>query len=78
MTSRWEPLINAAARDTVAGKVASAVAQGRGWRWAVGAAGGQRRFDPPTLLLDVRQEMDIIHERPSVRCCRWWPFLTPR
>ena len=28
------PLINAAARD-VAGKVAKAVAQGRGWRWAV-------------------------------------------
>ena len=56
------PLINAAARDQVAGKVAKAVAQGA--RVALGGQPleGKGYFYPPTLLLDVRQEMDIIHE----------------
>jgi lactaldehyde dehydrogenase/glycolaldehyde dehydrogenase len=56
------PLINAAARDQVARKVAKAVAQGA--RVALGGQPleGKGYFYPPTLLLDVRQEMDIIHE----------------
>ncbi|EOW2321946.1 TPA: aldehyde dehydrogenase [Klebsiella variicola] len=56
------PLINAAARDQVAGKVAKAVAQGA--RVALGGQPleGKGYFYPPTLLVDVRQEMDIIHE----------------
>lgn len=54
------PLINAAARDGggQSGEGGGAGAGGAGRS----AAGGQRLFYPPTLLLDVRQEMDIIHE----------------
>lgn len=56
------PLINAAALERVEQKVAKAVAQGA--RVALGgkAAAGKGYFYPPTLLLDVRQEMDIVHE----------------
>lgn len=56
------PLINAAALARVEQKVAKAVAQGA--RVALGgkAVTGRGYFYPPTLLLDVRQEMDIVHE----------------
>ncbi|PLL91777.1 aldehyde dehydrogenase, partial [Klebsiella michiganensis] len=56
------PLINAAALERVEQKVAKAVAQGA--RVALGgkAVTGRGYFYPPTLLLDVRQEMDIVHE----------------
>lgn len=68
------PLINAAARDQVAGKVAKAVAQGA--RVALGGQplDGKGYFYPPTLLLDVRQRWTLSMRKPSVRCCRWWPF----
>ncbi len=58
------PLINAAARDQVAGKVAKdGGAGGAGGAGRTSAAlEGKGYFYPPTLLLDVRQEMDIIHE----------------
>lgn len=63
--------------------MAKAVAQGA--RVALGGQPleGKGYFYPPTLLLDVRQEMDIIHEetfgpvlpvvafRPSMRRWRW-------
>ncbi len=64
--------------------MAKAVAQGAGGAGR-SAAGGQRLFYPPTLLLDVRQEMDIIHEETfgpvlpvvafSTSMRRWrWPM----
>lgn len=68
------PLINAAARDQVARKVAKAVAQGA--RVALGGEPqeGKGYFYPPTLLLDVRQNWILSMRKPSGRCCRWWRF----
>lgn len=56
------PLINAAALERVESKVARAVSEGA--RVALGgkAVEGKGYFYPPTLLLDVRQEMSIMHE----------------
>jgi lactaldehyde dehydrogenase/glycolaldehyde dehydrogenase len=56
------PLINAAARERVEQKVARAVQEGA--RVALGgkAVEGKGYYYPPTLLLDVRQEMAIMHE----------------
>lgn len=56
------PLISAAARQRVEDKVAKAVSQG-----ATVLLGGKREsgtgyFYPPTLLVDVKQEMPIMHE----------------
>ncbi|MFQ9622801.1 MAG: aldehyde dehydrogenase [Enterobacteriaceae bacterium] len=58
------PLINAAARERVEQKVAKALAQGARLALGGNAVAGRGYFYPPTLLLDVRQEMDIIHEEP--------------
>jgi len=56
------PLINAAALDRVEQKVARAVQEGA--RVALGgkAVAGKGYYYPPTLLLDVRQDMAIMHE----------------
>ena len=56
------PLINAAALERVKQKVARAVQEGA--RVALGgkAVEGKGYYYPPTLLLDVRQEMTIMHE----------------
>ena len=56
------PLINAAALQRVEEKVAHAVAEGA--RVALGGekVAGKGYFYPPTLLLDVKQEMAIMHE----------------
>lgn len=56
------PLINAAALARVEQKVAKAVQEGA--RVALGgkAVEGKGYYYPPTLLLDVRQEMAIMHE----------------
>lgn len=56
------PLINAAALERVEQKVAKAVAQGARVVLGGKAVTGKGYFYPPTLLLDVRQEMDIVHE----------------
>lgn len=56
------PLINAAALERVEQKVAKAVSEGA--RVLVGgiAPEGKGYFYPPTLLVDVRQEMTIMHD----------------
>lgn len=56
------PLINAAALQRVEEKVARAVAEGA--RVVLGGekVEGKGYFYPPTLLLDVKQEMAIMHE----------------
>ena len=56
------PLINAAALQRVEEKLARAVAEGA--RVALGGekVEGKGYFYPPTLLLDVKQEMAIMHE----------------
>ncbi|EFV7588455.1 aldehyde dehydrogenase family protein, partial [Shigella sonnei] len=56
------PLINAAALERVEQKVARAVEEGA--RVALGgkAVEGKGYYYPPTLLLDVRQDMSIMHE----------------
>ena len=56
------PLINAAALQRVEQKVARAIQEGA--RVALGgkAVEGKGYYYPPTLLLDVRQEMAIMHE----------------
>ncbi|WP_270220958.1 aldehyde dehydrogenase [Kosakonia cowanii] len=56
------PLINAAALQRVEEKVAHAVAEGA--RVVLGGekVAGKGYFYPPTLLLDVKQEMAIMHE----------------
>ena len=56
------PLINAAALQRVEDKVAHAVAEGA--RVVLGGekVAGKGYFYPPTLLLDVKQEMAIMHE----------------
>lgn len=56
------PLINAAALERVEQKVAKAVAQGAKVVLGGKAVDGAGYFYPPTLLLDVRQEMSIMHE----------------
>ncbi|HDG1680908.1 aldehyde dehydrogenase [Kluyvera ascorbata] len=56
------PLINAAALESVEQKVAKAVSQGARVVLGGKAVDGAGYFYPPTLLLDVRQEMSIMHE----------------
>lgn len=56
------PLINAAARERVEQKVARAVAEGARVVLGGKVPEGKGYFYPPTLLLDVRQEMAIMHE----------------
>lgn len=56
------PLINAAALERVEQKVAKAVEQGAKVVLGGKAVEGKGYFYPPTLLLDVRQEMTIMHE----------------
>lgn len=57
-----EPLINAAALERVKAKVARAVSEGARVVLGGKAVEGKGYFYPPTLLLDVRQEMSIMHE----------------
>ncbi|MFK3659019.1 aldehyde dehydrogenase [Scandinavium sp. NPDC088450] len=56
------PLINAAALERVEQKVAKAVEQGAKVVLGGKAVEGKGYFYPPTLLLDVRQDMTIMHE----------------
>ena len=56
------PLINAAALERVEQKVAKAVSQGARVVLGGKAVDGAGYFYPPTLLLDVRQDMSIMHE----------------
>ncbi|MBS1205834.1 MAG: aldehyde dehydrogenase [Proteobacteria bacterium] len=56
------PLINAAALERVEQKVAHAVAEGARVVLGGKTPEGKGYFYPPTLLLDVRQEMAIMHE----------------
>ena len=56
------PLINAAALERVENKVAKAVEQGAKVVLGGKAVEGEGYFYPPTLLVDVRQEMTIMHE----------------
>jgi len=56
------PLINAAALERVEQKVATAVEQGAKVVLGGKAVEGKGYFYPPTLLLDVRQDMTIMHE----------------
>jgi len=56
------PLINAAALERVEQKVARAVEQGAKVVLGGKAVEGSGYFYPPTLLLDVQQEMSIMHE----------------
>lgn len=56
------PLINAAALERVEQKVAKAVSQGARVVLGGKAVDGAGYFYPLTLLLDVRQEMSIMHE----------------
>jgi lactaldehyde dehydrogenase/glycolaldehyde dehydrogenase len=56
------PLINGAALERVEAKVARAVSEGARVVLGGNAVEGKGYFYPPTLLLDVRQEMAIMHE----------------
>ncbi len=56
------PLINAAALERVEAKVARAVSEGARVVLGGKAVEGKGYFYPPTLLLDVRQEMSVMHE----------------
>ncbi|WP_110810616.1 aldehyde dehydrogenase [Cronobacter sakazakii] len=56
------PLINAAALARVKEKVACAVSEGATVALGGKAVEGKGYFYPPTLLVDVRQEMSIMHE----------------
>lgn len=56
------PLINAAALARVEEKVARALEQGATLVLGGKAAEGSGYFYPPTLLVDVRQDMSIMHE----------------
>ncbi|KFD06069.1 aldehyde dehydrogenase [Kluyvera ascorbata ATCC 33433] len=56
------PLINASALERVEQKAAKAVSQGARVVLGGKAVDGAGYFYPPTLLLDVRQEMSIMHE----------------
>ncbi|WP_338463556.1 aldehyde dehydrogenase [Franconibacter daqui] len=56
------PLINAAALERVEQKVAKAVSEGAKVVFGGKAAEGKGYFYPPTLLVDVNQQMSIMHE----------------
>ncbi|MEI7221082.1 aldehyde dehydrogenase [Pectobacterium carotovorum] len=56
------PLISAAARQRVEDKVAKAVSQGAKVLLGGQRASGTGYFYPPTLLVDVKQNMPIMHE----------------
>ncbi|MDX5629730.1 MULTISPECIES: aldehyde dehydrogenase [unclassified Brenneria] len=56
------PLISAAALQRVEDKVAKAVSQGAKVLLGGQRAGGTGYFYPPTLLVDVNQDMPIMHE----------------
>ncbi|ALB62844.1 Aldehyde dehydrogenase A / Glycolaldehyde dehydrogenase [Cronobacter condimenti 1330] len=56
------PLINGAALERVKEKVARAVSEGATVVLGGKAVEGKGYFFPPTLLVDVRQEMSIMHE----------------
>ncbi|PWC23317.1 aldehyde dehydrogenase family protein [Brenneria nigrifluens DSM 30175 = ATCC 13028] len=56
------PLISAAALQRVEDKVAKAVSQGAKVLIGGQRAGGTGYFYPPTLLVDVKQDMPIMHE----------------
>ncbi|MFJ5492770.1 aldehyde dehydrogenase [Pectobacterium carotovorum] len=56
------PLISAAARQRVEDKVAKAVSQGAKVLLGGQREGGTGYFYPPTLLVDVKQDMPIMHE----------------
>ncbi|WP_435930237.1 aldehyde dehydrogenase [Dryocola sp. BD613] len=56
------PLINAAALERVEQKVAKAVSEGARVLTGGKAPEGKGYFYPPTLLVDVRQEMTIMHD----------------
>ncbi|ECI9603260.1 TPA: aldehyde dehydrogenase [Salmonella enterica] len=56
------PLINAAAQERVEQKVARAVQEGARLVLGGKVPEGKGYYYPPTLLLDVRQEMAIMHE----------------
>ncbi|MCL5499873.1 aldehyde dehydrogenase [Escherichia coli] len=56
------PLINAAALERVEAKVVRAVSEGARVVLGGKAVEGKGYFYPPTLLLDVRQEMSVMHE----------------
>ncbi|MDC9820334.1 aldehyde dehydrogenase [Pectobacterium polonicum] len=56
------PLISAAARQRVEDKVAKAVSQGAKVLLGGKAESGTGYFYPPTLLVDVKQDMPIMHE----------------
>ncbi|ASY75180.1 aldehyde dehydrogenase [Pectobacterium polaris] len=56
------PLISAAARQRVEDKVAKAVSQGAKVLLGGQSASGTGYFYPPTLLVDVKQDMPIMHE----------------
>ncbi|MBF4663792.1 aldehyde dehydrogenase, partial [Cronobacter malonaticus] len=56
------PLINAAALARVKEKVARAVSEGATVALGGKAVEGKGYFYPPTLLVDVRQEMSIMHD----------------
>jgi lactaldehyde dehydrogenase/glycolaldehyde dehydrogenase len=56
------PLINAAALERVEQKVARAVSEGARIVLGGKAPGGKGYFYPPTLLVDVRQDMTIMHD----------------
>lgn len=56
------PLINAAALERVQQKVARAVEEGAKVILGGKVGEGKGYFYPPTLLLDVQQEMSIVHE----------------
>lgn len=56
------PLINAAALERVEQKVAKAVSEGARVLTGGKTPQGKGYFYPPTLLVDVRQQMSIMHE----------------
>ena len=56
------PLINAAALERVEQKVAKAVSEGAKVVFGGKAVEGKGYFYPPTLLVDVNQQMSIMHE----------------
>jgi lactaldehyde dehydrogenase/glycolaldehyde dehydrogenase len=56
------PLIDAAALERVEQKVARAVSEGARIVLGGKAPGGKGYFYPPTLLVDVRQDMTIMHD----------------
>ncbi len=68
------PLINAAARDRWRAKWRRRWRRGRGWRWAVSRWRAKAIFiRRPCCWMYVRR-WTLSMRKPSVRCCRWWPF----